>query len=430
MPLYHKKEFEPQRVPDGLKPDDKVFFLPLTKEVFTSYDAFFHRLVALNSLVWTCSVTGKAGLTFEEALKSEKDAQETLESFPEYLETPILYLVKEYTMRGRLDDVVNDIYDFMRNRFFVGEEVSYFGEGRRKRVRILSVSYSGPEFTTSTFPGTNSVPNEKTKKRGELLIGESKNYSYTVQIIDADGGESDSGVREHVENDQLLRPKSSSSRAKLKLLLKNSCFLDTNRINVKKSLVTSNQLESVRWTDIFGGPMAVFPQTPAASRGRNNTAKTVTKETLSNNELDEVLVQNANGETASENTTPTKKKRGRPKGSTSSAKKEGDETNTTLPEDPEEKRRRKIEEKVDKKMKKIEKERLVKQKKEIAKQQEELQSLFQKARRVGVADVSAWEQKEKLLSAEDIAELRQAIKTAREQVRFVSTILISQGLYH
>lgn len=42
---------------------------------FVIFSDFFQRQIALSSMVWTCSVTGKTGLTFEEALDSEKSAQ-------------------------------------------------------------------------------------------------------------------------------------------------------------------------------------------------------------------------------------------------------------------------------------------------------------------------------------------------------------------
>lgn len=41
MPLYNKKEFIPSEWPVNLKPDDKVFYLPLTREIFTSYEYDF-----------------------------------------------------------------------------------------------------------------------------------------------------------------------------------------------------------------------------------------------------------------------------------------------------------------------------------------------------------------------------------------------------
>lgn len=72
MPLVNKQPFKPNPIPDNLSPDDEVFYLELTNEIFTCHDAFFDRFLYCNSLIWSCSRTGKSGLTYEEALKSEQ----------------------------------------------------------------------------------------------------------------------------------------------------------------------------------------------------------------------------------------------------------------------------------------------------------------------------------------------------------------------
>lgn len=72
MPLVNKQPFKPDPIPDNLGPDDEVFYHELTNEIFTDYDAYFDRFLSCNFLVWTCSRTGKSGLTYKEALDSER----------------------------------------------------------------------------------------------------------------------------------------------------------------------------------------------------------------------------------------------------------------------------------------------------------------------------------------------------------------------
>ena len=67
-------------------------------------------------------MTGKSGLTFQEALDSEKKAQDQLANFPEYLQRPILYLA-HLTHRSRLNDLNDDVYGFAKERYFIGELV-------------------------------------------------------------------------------------------------------------------------------------------------------------------------------------------------------------------------------------------------------------------------------------------------------------------
>ena len=60
---------------DSFRPDDEIFYCEATKEVFRDYEEFFQRTILCNSLVWSCSITGKAGLTYEEAVDCEKKAR-------------------------------------------------------------------------------------------------------------------------------------------------------------------------------------------------------------------------------------------------------------------------------------------------------------------------------------------------------------------
>ena len=113
------------------------------------FSDFFERTIHLNSMVWSCGVTGRSGLTFEEALDSEKQANASLESFPEFLEVPLLYLVHKFTYRGRLDDLVNDVFTFMKDRYFVGEELAFVESRKKKRARILNVMFIGPDRNDS-----------------------------------------------------------------------------------------------------------------------------------------------------------------------------------------------------------------------------------------------------------------------------------------
>lgn len=80
MPLLNKQPFEPNLVPENLGPDDEVFYFWRTNEIFTNHDDYFSRYLQVQSLVWTCSRTGRSGLTYEEALESEQSTDEPQQS--------------------------------------------------------------------------------------------------------------------------------------------------------------------------------------------------------------------------------------------------------------------------------------------------------------------------------------------------------------
>ena len=75
--------------------------------------------------MWSCEFTGRPQLTYQEALESEERAKKQLATFPDYLTRPILYLAT-LTHRSRLADVNDDVFVFVKDRFFTGEVVDVF----------------------------------------------------------------------------------------------------------------------------------------------------------------------------------------------------------------------------------------------------------------------------------------------------------------
>jgi bromodomain adjacent to zinc finger domain protein 1A len=83
---------------------------------------FFERVILCNSLVWSCGLTGRSGLTYQEATESEGHARKRLSDFPETLQLPMLLLMSK-TRRRRLADARDDVHSFIKDRYFVSEEV-------------------------------------------------------------------------------------------------------------------------------------------------------------------------------------------------------------------------------------------------------------------------------------------------------------------
>uniref|UniRef100_A0A663DKT1 Bromodomain adjacent to zinc finger domain protein 1A n=1 Tax=Aquila chrysaetos chrysaetos TaxID=223781 RepID=A0A663DKT1_AQUCH len=139
MPLLHRKPFVREKPPADLRPDERVFYCRVTNEIFRDYDDFFERTILCNSLVWSCAVTGKPGLTYQEALESEKKARHNLQSFPEALIIPVLYLAT-LTHRSRLHEICDEIFAYVKDRYFVGETVEVVrNNGARLQCKILEV---------------------------------------------------------------------------------------------------------------------------------------------------------------------------------------------------------------------------------------------------------------------------------------------------
>ncbi|CAI4232066.1 unnamed protein product [Auanema sp. JU1783] len=259
MPLLNKKQFERNQVPHGIAPNTKVFYLEVSNEIFTNYDEFFDRTVALNSTQWSCEFTGKTGLTYFEALQSEHEAMKALDDFPMYLRTPILYIIKNYVCRGRFDDVLNDISSFLKDRYFIGEECMFQEDGTKRIAKVLDCH----------------VNSEKTQINGEMpkkdaIIPAVESYRYKVKIIEETKVEDDDGVREYLSSRSFSRNKHLVSKPKLKLFLKHFCYLNGARYEVKEKYLKDSSLDTLTWDEIIGGPEPLFPKTPILQRGRQS----------------------------------------------------------------------------------------------------------------------------------------------------------------
>ncbi|VDK76079.1 unnamed protein product [Litomosoides sigmodontis] len=389
MPSLGRKQFKPSPCPTDLKLDDKVFHLPLTNEIFTSYDDFFQRQIALSSMVWTCSVTGKTGLTFEEALDSEKNAQETLKTFPLSFAKPILYLVYKLSCRGRIEDLVNDIYFFVKDHFLLGEEVTYSGGRGRKDVIIRKVTYIDVENDVVANQHSDVKKPAIFVKRGELLIPPAERYMYDILILDKNSGVGGNKVCERVSHQDLLRSKSLWARNMIRVFLKNSCTTDHERLTVKKELLESFQLESMSWNEVFAGPVAQFPRTPLMHRGPSKGVSRPPRNYLNSHPNDDLDAESTSDADFVDITTEKDKLHVRSKKAPLEKDKKENNKNG----------------------------KKTKKKKAIARQQEELESLFEQARKVNIENLSQWEQDERLLSEAEIVELKQLIRQTKEKER-------------
>lgn len=100
---------------------------------------FSERMFLCQSMVWTCSLTGKAHLTYAEALESEENARKSLMEFPRELKIPILYLASQ-TKRTAFGDMAEDVFIYAKDRFFIGETVeACFTGSKWKDCQVLQV---------------------------------------------------------------------------------------------------------------------------------------------------------------------------------------------------------------------------------------------------------------------------------------------------
>uniref|UniRef100_A0A8D0H7L0 Bromodomain adjacent to zinc finger domain protein 1A n=1 Tax=Sphenodon punctatus TaxID=8508 RepID=A0A8D0H7L0_SPHPU len=223
MPLLHRKPFVREKPPADLRPDERVFYCRVTNEIFRDYDDFFERTILCNSLVWSCAVTGKPGLTYQEALASERKARQNLQSFPEALIVPVLYLAT-LTHRSRLHEICDEIFAYVKDRYFVGEVVEVLrNNGARLQCKILEARapshHNGMAngHINNTDGDTIIISDSDDSETHNNIIDPSL-FKYKVKPIKKELYES-----VIVKASQISRRKHLFSRDRLKLFLKQHC---------------------------------------------------------------------------------------------------------------------------------------------------------------------------------------------------------------
>ncbi|RZC38597.1 bromodomain adjacent to zinc finger domain protein 1A, partial [Asbolus verrucosus] len=249
MPLLKKKPFEKAAMPTFLRDDEEVFFCAATNEIFRDYEDFSERMFLCNSMVWTCSLTGKANLTYAEALESEENARKNLKGFPAELKTPILYLAGK-TKRTAFGDMAEDVFTYAKDRYFIGENVeTSFTETKWKDSHVLQViAPSSDNIKVASKNG--NVENYHHHPPAAL-------YKYEIEHLDAD----DEDISEImiVDYNQIRRKKGMFSRERCKLFLKQHVEQNDKGVFViKLSTVESYNLNRITFEQIFDGPLPEF----------------------------------------------------------------------------------------------------------------------------------------------------------------------------
>ncbi|XP_069049136.1 bromodomain adjacent to zinc finger domain protein 1A [Lepisosteus oculatus] len=285
MPLLHRKPFVRRKPPLDLKPDEEVFLCKVTHEIFRDYDEFFERTILCNSLVWSCAVTGKPGLTYQEALESERRARLNLQSFPPPLIPPLLFLTS-LTHRSRLHEICDDVYSFVKDRFFLGETVEVTGStGVRQQCKVLEIlpplqngvvnGHLSPRMEGDSIVISDDSDEEGGSKtlKSPLLNGKPKTpvkaslFKYKVQPIKTDGCEPFT-----VKAAQISRKKNLFSRDRLKLLLKQHCSPQNGVIKLKAATIATYRLSEQSFSHFFPDEPPTFTFSPP-SKGRGRRPK-------------------------------------------------------------------------------------------------------------------------------------------------------------
>uniref|UniRef100_A0A670IR38 Bromodomain adjacent to zinc finger domain protein 1A n=1 Tax=Podarcis muralis TaxID=64176 RepID=A0A670IR38_PODMU len=238
---------------------------------------FFERTILCNSLVWSCAVTGKPGLTYQEALESEKKALQNLQNFPEPLIVPVLYLVT-LTQRSRLHEVCDDIFAYIKDRYFVGEIVAVLrNNGERLQCKILEVKAPAHQNGMANGHVNNSdgvtivisdsddsdLDTSSAQNGKEKAITEASLFKYKVKPIKKQLYESVT-----VKASQICRRKHLFSRDRLKLFLKQHCESYDGIVKIKAISVAKYKIAEQNFSYLFPDDPPTFVFSPSNRRRR------------------------------------------------------------------------------------------------------------------------------------------------------------------
>ncbi|XP_062502466.1 bromodomain adjacent to zinc finger domain protein 1A-like isoform X2 [Corticium candelabrum] len=141
MPLLNKKPFVIRPPPDDLDPDEEIFVCQWTNEAFRDYEHYVDRTIQCSSLIWSCELTGRSGLTYREAVDSEAEAKRQIESFPDALRRAVLFLASQVRRNG-IGLLVEDVFAFYRERYVEGEDLELRFQDQKYDARVVSVCLS------------------------------------------------------------------------------------------------------------------------------------------------------------------------------------------------------------------------------------------------------------------------------------------------
>ncbi|XP_059156185.1 bromodomain adjacent to zinc finger domain protein 1A-like isoform X2 [Physella acuta] len=278
MPLLRKQPFQRQKIPHDLDPEEEVFHCKITNEIFRDYNAFFERIILCNSLVWSCAITGRSGMTFQEAEECEQKAKRNLSTFQDSLKKPLLYLAT-LTHRSRLNDLNDDIFLFAKDRFFIGETLDYVGGSQRSPCKVTGVippkdvKQNGDIIViddSDDDSNSTSGPKSQKKKKGSGI--DPAKYQYLIKLTET-------SKMETVSATTLCRKRGLYSRDRSKLFLKQHCGPIDGLWKVKESTFKKLNLGAATFEDFFAGPP---PEFQVSSVKRKNNVK----RSFDDNELD------------------------------------------------------------------------------------------------------------------------------------------------
>ncbi|KAF8349915.1 chromatin remodeling complex protein [Amanita rubescens] len=190
MPTCRRKRVVLTEPPEALlqalksDPTRQVFYLEQTGEIFETFEAYAARMSFYRLKQFQCEVTGKSGLDYFQAVESERQEAKTMHArFPEPLKPAVLKAV-QWQVMGRLDHLVEAVYERFKDRYFKSERVLVDISGVKYYARVeKSLEDEAPHI----IGGDLKTPVKEANARDDPLL-----YYYWVHILELEKDKSHS----------------------------------------------------------------------------------------------------------------------------------------------------------------------------------------------------------------------------------------------
>ncbi|KAI9114367.1 hypothetical protein K1719_014595 [Acacia pycnantha] len=181
MPLLKRKPFVLAEPPKDLEPHVLVHQVRFTKEIFRYYHDYLNRINLYRQRVWTCKVTGKSNLTYEEAMVSEKRATEKVQQIPKELMAPALRIIQYSPLPLR--DLADAIAEKLQEQVYVGAELHGKKDDGEHPCKILKVVKEGVDEFRYEVAWLDK--NKKTIEKAELSAKDlvQKKFPFSRNIL-------------------------------------------------------------------------------------------------------------------------------------------------------------------------------------------------------------------------------------------------------
>jgi len=238
-----------------------ILFVANKHFIFSDY---FEKIMLVSSIVWTCEYTGRPNLTYAEALESENRVKDIMKKFPKALKIAMILIVKQ-TKRGSIIELCDDVFNYMKDRYFKNEEVEVpYGkktDGKKAHsiVKIIDI--------------INTKSNNK-----EDEITDLSDLKFKVKL-------KDKNIEPWmVEIDKIRRIKNSFSKEKIKIVLKQFIEQSKGMLIIKDSIYKKYITDDIDFSKVFIGKLPDFElskrlqQKPAATVNSSGTGKKMVKQ--------------------------------------------------------------------------------------------------------------------------------------------------------